>query len=99
MTKSKHLTLILTMLTGLSLLVVAPSAEARAPALESIEVSSLPGEAVQIRMRLSERPSDPLSFTIDNPARIAFDLPETTNALAQRRQDVGIGPLRTVTSA
>ncbi|MBW2209117.1 MAG: AMIN domain-containing protein, partial [Deltaproteobacteria bacterium] len=33
----------------------------------------------------------PLSFTIDNPARIALDFPNTSNGLSQRRQSIGIG--------
>jgi type IV pilus assembly protein PilQ len=76
-----------------------PLAAQSGPALEEIEVSALPGDQVQVRMRLSSTPPEPLSFTIDNPARISFDLAGTSNALAQRRQDIGIGPLRAVTSA
>jgi type IV pilus assembly protein PilQ len=39
-------------------------------------------------MRLSGPAPQPLSFTIDNPARISFDLPGTTLALPSRRIDV-----------
>ena len=58
------------------------------PKLEAIDVQPLPGQQVQITMRLSGPAPQPLSFTIDNPARISFDLPNTTLALAQRRIDV-----------
>ena len=68
-----------------------PSQPARAddgPKLESIDVQPLPGQQVQITMRLSGPAPQPLSFTIDNPARISFDLPGTTLALPSRRIDV-----------
>jgi type IV pilus assembly protein PilQ len=68
-----------------------PSQPARAddgPKLEAIDVQPLPGQQVQITMRLSGPAPQPLSFTIDNPARISFDLPGTTLALPSRRIDV-----------
>src|SRR6201992_2208452 len=68
-----------------------PSQPAQAqdgPKLEAIDVQPLPGQQVQITMRLSGPAPQPLSFTIDNPARISFDLPGTTLALPARRIDV-----------
>jgi type IV pilus assembly protein PilQ len=68
-----------------------PSQPARAedgPKLEAVDVQPLPGQQVQITMRLSGPAPQPLSFTIDNPARISFDLPGTTLALPSRRIDV-----------
>ena len=44
--------------------------------------------AVQLTMHLSGPAPQPLSFTIDNPARISFDLPNTALALPSRRIDV-----------
>ncbi|HEX9877649.1 MAG TPA: type IV pilus secretin PilQ [Gammaproteobacteria bacterium] len=67
--------------------------------LEAIDVQSLPGQGLEVRLRLSETPPEPMSFTIDNPARIALDLPDTALGLESRRQDVNIGPLATVLSA
>jgi type IV pilus assembly protein PilQ len=70
---------------------ILPSQPARAddgPKLEAIDVQPLPGQQVQITMRLSGPAPQPLSFTIDNPARISFDLPGTTLALPSRRIDV-----------
>ena len=83
----------------LALLASPAAAVAQETALQAIDASRLPGDVVQVRLQLSGPPPEPLSFTIDRPARISFDLPGTTNALAQRRQDIGIGPLTTVTSA
>ena len=40
-----------------------------------------------------------MSFTIDNPARISFDLPNTTLALPSRRIDVHASGLDTILAA
>ena len=41
----------------------------------------------------------PVTFTIDNPARIAVDLPGTTLALESRRVDVKTGGVDTIVAA
>src|SRR5260370_28998067 len=58
------------------------------PALQAIDVQALAGQQLQLTLRLSGPAPQPLSFTIDNPARISFDLPGTTLALPSRRIDV-----------
>jgi type IV pilus assembly protein PilQ len=50
-------------------------------------------------MRLSAPAPQPLSFTIDNPARISLDLPNTTLALPSRRIDVHASGLDTILAA
>jgi type IV pilus assembly protein PilQ len=67
--------------------------------LQDIQVQTLPGDRVEIRLIMSETAPEPLAFTIDNPARIALDLPETTLGLSSRRRDVNLGPLDTVLTA
>ena len=67
--------------------------------LRDIQVQSLPGQRVELKLIMSESAPEPLSFTIENPARIALDLPNTTLGLSSRRQDVNLGPLDTVLSA
>ena len=67
--------------------------------LLDIEARALPGQQVELRLRTSNAAPEPLSFTIDNPARISLDLQNTALALSSRRQDVGIGALRTVLAA
>jgi type IV pilus assembly protein PilQ len=60
--------------------------------LDDIKYTSLPGDRVQLRLQLSEEvATDPLSFTIDNPARIAIDFPRTSLNLADKSQSIGIG--------
>src|ERR1700691_3611849 len=67
--------------------------------LEAIDVQTLSGQQVQLKLRLSGPASEPLPFTIDKPARIAFDLPNTTLALPSRRIDVRSGGVDSVLAA
>jgi len=66
--------------------------------LESVDVQTT-GQQVQLKLHLSGPAPEPLPFTIDKPARIAFDLPHTTLALASRRIDVRSGGVDTVLAA
>src|SRR5277367_1025910 len=66
--------------------------------LESIDVQTS-GQQVLLKLHLSGPAPQPLPFTIDKPARIAFDLPNTTLALATRRFDVHSGGVDTVLAA
>ncbi len=65
-------------------------------AITEINYSSLPGDQVQIRMSLEGLASEPGSFTIDSPARIAFDFPNTKIKLPSRSQNIGIGVARSI---
>jgi type IV pilus assembly protein PilQ len=67
--------------------------------LESIDVQTLSNQQVQLKLHLNGPAPEPLPFTIDRPARIAFDLPNTTLALASRRIDVRSGGVDTVLAA
>ena len=89
---------------SLSLLLVAGLTSQPAPAqdalrLEAIDVQPLPGQQVELRLRLSGPAPEPTAFTIDNPARISLDLPNTALGLESRRQDANVGPLTTVLAA
>ena len=80
---------------------IMPAAHADTPAvkLEAVDVQTLPGSQVQLKLRLSGPAPQPLPFTIDKPARIAFDLPNTGLALTSRRIDVRSGGVDTVLAA
>jgi len=67
--------------------------------LQDIQVQSLPGNRVELTLVMSDTAPKPLAFTIENPARIALDLPNTALALESRRRDVNLGPLDTVLTA
>src|SRR5213080_111058 len=69
------------------------------PALQAIDVQPLAGQQLQLTLRLSGPAPQPLSFTIDNPARISFDLPNTTLALPSRRIDVHASGVDTILAA
>ena len=82
------------------LFLVATSASAQeGNRLQDIQVRSLPGQRVELTLVMSGTAPEPLAFTIDDPARIALDLPNTTLGLTSRRRDVNIGPLDTVLTA
>ncbi len=67
--------------------------------LQAIDVQTLPGHQLQLRLRLSGPAPEPLTFTIDRPARIALDLPNTSLALQNRRIDVKSGGVDTILAA
>lgn len=67
--------------------------------LESIQANSTSGNKVDVILKLSEAAPTPLTFTVDNPARIALDLPDTSVAMNSRRVDVKQGVLDTVNVA
>ncbi len=80
-------------------LAISGPAAAQANRLERVDASSLPGDQVEVRLELSNPATQPLAFTVDNPARISFDLPGTSIAMASRRVDVKKGVLDTINTA
>ncbi|MEX2480567.1 MAG: type IV pilus secretin PilQ [Gammaproteobacteria bacterium] len=70
---------------------------ATAATLDDITYSTLPGDRIQIRVKTSAPvDGEPLTFTIDNPARIALDLPDTTINMAERTRNIGVGTAESV---
>jgi len=67
--------------------------------LQSISVQSINGAQVQLILHMAAPPEAPLGFAIDKPARISFDLPNTTLALPSHRIDVGTGGVDTILAA
>ncbi|MGI9222174.1 MAG: type IV pilus secretin PilQ [Woeseiaceae bacterium] len=85
---------------ALLLLFVGVSANAQeGNRLQDIQVQSLPGQRIELKLIMTGTAPEPLAFTIDNPARIALDLPDTALGLSSRRRDVNLGPLATVLTA
>jgi type IV pilus assembly protein PilQ len=91
------------MLVGLNAQAADPAdAAAAAPAgnqLQSIDVQKLNGNQLQLTLHLSGPAPEPLSFTVDKPARISLDIPNTSLALTSRRIDVGANGVDTVIAA
>jgi len=100
-THRRSLTRLTVMLQAAMLLFVSATTVAQDDGnrLQDIQVQSLPGQRVELRLILRDMAPDPLAFTIENPARIALDLPETSLGMSSRRQDVNLGPLSTVLMA
>ncbi len=97
----KYLLQTLTLFCLLSSLVIAKTTqpeEGSSNVIQNIEYSTLPGNRLQISLELSEQAVNPLSFTIDNPARIAFDFPNTGSKLSKRSQPIGIGIAQSITT-
>jgi type IV pilus assembly protein PilQ len=67
--------------------------------LEAIDVQPLPGQQVELKLKLSGAAPQPMAFTIENPARISLDLPNTTLGLTSRRQEANVGPLTSILTA
>jgi type IV pilus assembly protein PilQ len=81
------------------LISVSANAQEAGNKLQEIQVQNLPGDKVELQLHLSGPAPEPLAFTIDQPARIALDLPDTSLGLDSRRTDVGIGALDTILAA
>jgi len=77
----------------------ARAADTPGNTLQSIDVQAQGGKQVQLTLHLSGPAPEPMSFTIDKPARISLDLPGTTLALASRRIDVNSAGVDTVLAA
>ncbi|MET0290719.1 MAG: type IV pilus secretin PilQ, partial [Steroidobacteraceae bacterium] len=77
----------------------ALAADAPTTRLESVNVQPLPGQRLEVTLKLSGPAPQPLAFTIDNPARISFDLPNTGLALTSRRIDVRQAGLDSIVAA
>jgi type IV pilus assembly protein PilQ len=83
-----------------TLVFVAQIAFAQAPSrLTKIELQPQPGEQLEVKLVLDGPAPQPVAFTIDNPARLAVDLPGTTIALESRRIDVKTGGVDTIVAA
>ena len=54
--------------------------------LDEVSFAKLPGNRVQIKLTLSDPVDEPLSFAIDNPARVALDFPGVSLNLDSKRQ-------------
>jgi type IV pilus assembly protein PilQ len=86
-------------LAALTLSTFAAHAQDGTLRLEAIDVQPLPGQRVELRLRMNGTAPEPMSFTIDDPARIALDLPNTALGTQSRRQEVNVGPLTTILTA
>ena len=59
--------------------------------LEDIAYTALPGGKVEVTLKFSAPVQAPQIFTTESPPRIAIDLADTRNGMAQKRIEVGAG--------
>ncbi len=65
--------------------------------IESVNVSGQQGGTTLVKVTLKNPPgATPASFAVNNPPRIAFDFPGTTNGSGKNVQEVGEGDVRRV---
>lgn len=81
-----------------SLFCASQFAVAQENSLVDISHVSLAGNRQQLAFTMSGPAQEPKAFTIDNPARIALDLPNTTNLLSERTIEIGSGLLQNITT-
>ena len=82
---------------GLSLLGVLVSPALLAANLNALDVASLPGDRVELKLAFDEPVASPRGYTLDQPARIALDLPGVSNRLGVKNRELGVGNARSVT--
>ena len=81
---------------ALALLSMLPMQQALAAAISGINFNSLPGDKVEIRLDFDEPPPAPKAYTIEQPARIAIDLPGVTSELVQKKHTLDYGNAQSV---
>src|SRR5689334_3883271 len=83
---------------GLALSAAQPAGSAT-EAQNSIEALDVSGEGAKVVVKLKLKEpllSAPAGFSLTNPPRVAFDLPNTANGLGKVSQDFKEGMLRSV---
>ena len=76
----------------------APSAAAAGNEIQDIVYAKLPGDRVQITLRMKSRPVEPSSFSVTNPARVALDFAGTRIGTAAKTVPVREGAVSSVTA-
>jgi len=82
---------------GLSLMAALASPALLAANLNALDVASLPGDRVELKLDFDEPVAAPRGYTLDQPARIALDLPGVSSKLDSKNRELGVGNARSVT--
>ena len=82
---------------GISLLAAFISPALLAANLNALDVAALPGDRVELKLAFDEPVATPRGYTLDQPARIALDLPGVSNKLGAKNRELGVGNARSVT--
>ena len=73
------------------LLAIFTSVAQAAPSITDIEFSSRPGSKFEIRLDFDQIPVDINAYTIEKPARIAIDFPDTASELERKSYSLRYG--------
>ena len=82
---------------SLSLLAVLFPSCLLAADLQTLDVAALPGDRVELKLTFDEPVLAPRGYTIEQPARIALDLPGVSSKLGIKNRELGGGNARSVT--
>ncbi|TRO26578.1 type IV pilus secretin PilQ [Ectopseudomonas mendocina] len=82
---------------GLSVAALLMSPALLAASLNSVDVAALPGDRVELKLTFDEPIAAPRGYTIEQPARIALDLPGVSNRLGSKNREIGMGNARSLT--
>ncbi|MGF6694807.1 type IV pilus assembly protein PilQ [Metapseudomonas resinovorans] len=82
---------------GITLLAALLSPALLAANLQALDVAALPGDRVELKLAFDEPVVAPRGYTIEQPARIALDLPGVSNKLGSKNRELGVGNARSVT--
>ena len=83
----------------IALLLLPSLVLAQSQTLNDMSYAALPGDRVKVTLQLSQPVSqDPMHFTIDNPARIALDFPDTSLNLKEKTKSIGVGMAQSVSA-
>jgi type IV pilus assembly protein PilQ len=82
---------------SISLFLASMSQSLFAADLQALDVAALPGDKVELKLTFDEPVTVPKGYTIEQPARIALDLPGVVNKLGAKNRELGVGNARSVT--
>ncbi len=66
-----------------------------ASTIKEVSFASLPGDKTEMKLSFDGTPPEVSGYTIETPARIALDLPNTTSDLKAKYHKIGMGNART----
>ncbi|MHA3886666.1 type IV pilus secretin PilQ [Stutzerimonas degradans] len=82
---------------GVALLAFLAAPALLAANLNALDVAALPGDRVELKLTFDEPVNKPHGYTLEQPARIALDLPGVSNKLGVKNRELGVGNARSVT--
>jgi type IV pilus assembly protein PilQ len=96
----KYKTPFITLLVAAAAWLWAGLAHAQAAPQNAIDAFNVASQGGNVIVRITTKQpltAAPASFTVNQPARIAFDFPSTANALGRNTQEINEGELRSMT--